>query len=204
MNTPMDMVRSYFGSSGRRVGLRGLVALLCLLALPARFLWASSGTEGASFLDIPVGAGPAALGSAYTPLATNAYAPVWNPAGLGMLSGNEMAGQHVSYLESMHYEFLSFVHPFDKSHESNVHRGLGFSVQYLGSGDIDRTDVVNNVPVNNGDPIGTFSSYFASYNLSYGQTLTDQLALGLTGKMIRAKIDDVSASAYAADLAGLY
>ena len=187
----------------KKQSLAAIMAVLGLLGNPSKS-HGSTGTEGASFLDIPVGAGPAALGSAYTPLATNAYAPVWNPAGLGMLSGNEVAGQHLSYLESMHYEFLSFVHPFDKSHESNVHRGLGFSVQYLGSGDIDRTDVVNNVPVNNGDPIGTFSSYFASYNLSYGQTLTDQLALGLTGKMIRAKIDDVSASAYAADLAGLY
>jgi len=187
----------------KKQSLAAIMAVLSLLGNPSKS-HGSTGTEGASFLDIPVGAGPAALGSAYTPLATNAYAPVWNPAGLGMLSGNEVAGQHLSYLESMHYEFLSFVHPFDKSHESNVHRGLGFSVQYLGSGDIDRTDVVNNVPVNNGDPIGTFSSYFASYNLSYGQTLTDQLALGLTGKMIRAKLDDVSASAYAADLAGLY
>src|SRR5439155_24733072 len=109
MNTPMDMVRSYFESSGRRVGIRGLAALLCLLALPARFLCASSGTEGASFLDIPVGAGPAALGSAYTPLATNAYAPVWNPAGLGMLSGIEVAVQRLSNFKPIHYEFLSFV-----------------------------------------------------------------------------------------------
>src|SRR6266704_1716444 len=115
--------------------LRG-IAILGLMCKSVS-LWASSGTEGASFLDIPVGAGPAALGSAYTALATNAYAPVWNPAGLGMLSGNELAGQHLSYLDSMHYEYMSFVHPFDKSHESNVHRGLGFSVQYLGSGDID-------------------------------------------------------------------
>src|ERR1700730_3418214 len=92
--------------------------------------YASSGTEGASFLDIPVGAGPAALGSAYTALATNAYAPVWNPAGLGMLSDNEMAGQHLSYLESMHYEFLSFVHPLDKFRDSDAHRGIGASIQY--------------------------------------------------------------------------
>src|SRR5258705_9841445 len=97
---------------------------------------ASTGTEGASFLDIPVGAGPAALGSAYTPLATNAYAPVWNPAGLGMLSGNEVAAQHLSYLESMHYEFMSFVHPLDKNIGSEVHRGIGVSIQYLGSGNI--------------------------------------------------------------------
>src|SRR6266478_4087971 len=125
-------------------------------------VWAGAGTEGASFLDIPVGAGPAALGSAYTALATNAYAPVWNPAGLGMLSGNEVAAQHLSYLESMHYEYLSFVHPFDKAQTSDVHRGIGFSVQYLGSGDINRTDIVPGsnppTPVNNGDPIGTFSS----------------------------------------------
>jgi hypothetical protein len=160
-------------------------------------LWASSGTEGASFLDIPVGAGPAALGSAYTALATNAYAPVWNPAGLGMLTANELAGQHLSYLESMHYEFMSFVHPFNQPSDSGVHRGLGFSVQYLGSGNIAGTD-------EQGASIGDFSSSYASYNLSYGQTITDNLSVGVTGKTIRASIQDVSASAYAADLGALY
>src|ERR1035437_9388035 len=80
---------------------------------------ASSGTEGASFLDIPVGAGPAALGSAYTALATNAYAPTWNPAGLARLSGTEVAAQHLSYLESMNYEYLSFVHPLKPADSGN-------------------------------------------------------------------------------------
>lgn len=180
----------------RKTGVLVPVFLLLIsnFVLP---LHAASGTEGASFLDIPVGAGPAALGSAYTALATNAYAPVWNPAGLASLTGNEMAAQHVSYLDTIHYEFLSFVHPFDKSRDSDTHRGIGFSMQYLGSGNIAGTDQT-------GAPTGDFSSYFASYNLSYGQSLTDRLAVGATGKMIKAKIDDVSASAYAADLAGLY
>ncbi len=166
---------------------------------------AAAGTEGASFLDIPVGAGPAALGSAYTSLATNAYAPVWNPAGLGSLTGNEIGAQHLAYLDSIHYEFLSFVHPLGAAHGSETHRGIGFSVQYLGSGTIDRTDVnTDGSLVNGGNPIGTFSSYYASYNLSYGQTVTDKLSLGVTGKMIRAKIDDVSAGAFAGDVGGLY
>lgn len=165
-------------------------------------LQASSGTEGASFLDIPVGAGPAAMGSAYTALATNAYAPTWNPAGLGRLSGTEVAAQHLSYLESMNYEYLSFVHPFDNPHESSTHRGIGFSVQYLGSGDINRTNIDSGG--NLIDNQGSFSSRYASYNLSYGQTLNEKFAVGVTGKMISAKIDDVSASAYAADLAALY
>ena len=37
-----------------------IVGVVCQ-SIPA---WAGAGTEGASFLDIPVGAGPAALGSA--------------------------------------------------------------------------------------------------------------------------------------------
>ena len=78
-------------------------------------------------------------------------------------------------------------------------------MQYLGSGDIDRTDIDSSGnAVNGGNPIGTFSSHFAAYNLSYGQTLTEKLAVGLTGKLINAKIDDVSANAYAADLGALY
>src|SRR5438477_5064098 len=159
-----------------RLDMKKILSGIAMLGVVCQSVpaWAGAGTEGASFLDIPVGAGPAALGSAYTALATNAYAPVWNPAGLGMLSGNEMAGQHVSYLESMHYEFLSFVHPFDKSRDSDTHRGIGASVQYLGSGDITRTDIDSGGAFNT-NTTGTFSSYFASYNLSYGQTVTDKL-----------------------------
>src|SRR5262249_36258755 len=161
------------------------------LALPLRAL-GSSGTEGASFLDIPVGAGPAAMGSAYTALATNAYAPVWNPAGLAQLTGTEISAQHLSYIESMNYEFMSFVHPLRKNRDSGTQRGIGFSVQYLGSGDIDRTKIDGSGnPVNGGDPTGSFSSSFASYNVSYGQSMSEKVALGVTGKMIHAKIDDV-------------
>src|ERR1017187_14877 len=181
---------------------RTLVVLLACVIVGPQSLHASAGTEGAAFLDIPVGAGPAAMGSAYTALASNAYAPTWNPAGLARLSGNEVAAQHLSYLESMNYEYLSFVHPFDKDRESDTRRGIGFSIQYLGSGDINRTDIDPRGNLINNQ--GTFSSHYASYNLSYGQTLTDKLAVGLTGKLINASIDNVSANAYAGDLGALY
>src|SRR5258708_2358809 len=136
-----------------------VVFAACLAAVR---LQASSGTEGAAFLDIPVGAGPAAMGSAYTALATNAYAPTWNPAGLGFADVSGLAAQHLSYLESIHYEYLSYVQPLPDSHENSTHRALGFSAQYLGSGDIQGTDIT-------GTSIGTFSSHYGSYNFSYGQ-----------------------------------
>jgi hypothetical protein len=152
---------------------------------------ASSGTEGASFLDIPVGAGPAALGSAYSAMASDAYAPTWNPGGLGLIDSNQFAAQHLAYLGSIHYEFASFVHPLGNG------RALGASIQYLGSGGMAGTDMY-------GNPTGDFSAHYAAYSLAYGQKVGDKLSLGVTGKMINAQISDVSANAYAFDLGSMY
>ena len=137
------------------------------------------------------------MGSAYSALATDAYAPTWNPGGLGFLNDTEFAAQHLSYLDSIHYEYFSLVHPLATSLLPSMHGGLGFSMQYLGSGDITQTD-------NNGNFLGSYTSHWASYNFSYGQGLSDKLALGITGKWINAGIADVSANAYAVDFGGLY
>ncbi len=152
---------------------------------------ASSGTEGASFLDIPVGGRPAALGSSYSALASDAYAPVWNPAGLGLLATPELAGMHLSYLETISDEFISYVHPLGHG------RSLGIAGQYLNPGDSKGTDDF-------GNPTGDFSGHFAAYSLAYGQTLTDRLSFGLTGKIIDAKIADASAHAYAFDAGAMF
>jgi hypothetical protein len=154
-------------------------------------LLASSGTEGASFLDIPVGAGPAALGSAYSALATDAYATTWNPGALGRVDSNQLAGQHLSYLESINYEYLSFVHPLGKG------RTLGAAIQYLGSGDIPETNLA-------GDTIGQFNAHYGAYSLAYGQTINSKLSLGITGKVINAKLAEVGATAYAVDFGSHY
>jgi hypothetical protein len=166
--------------------------IYCLLStFAAPRLWAAAGTEGASFLNIPVGAGPAALGSAYTALATDAYAPVYTPAGLGFLQSAQVAGQHLTYLGSAHDEYAGGVLPL------RAGDGLGASVQYLGAGPIDATDV-------NGNAIGDFSASFASYNLSYGRRIGEQLSWGATAKWIHAKLSDVSANAMAGDLGVMY
>jgi hypothetical protein len=173
-----------------------LFSAFCFLISPLT-AYASSGSEGASFLNIPVGAGPAALGSAYSALAANAYAPVYNPAGLGFVDEAEVAGQHLSYLESTHDEFLSFVKPLPKTFGSENYRSVGVSAQYFGSGDMTQTDL-------NDSHIGTFSSHYGSYTLSYGQLLNPRLSLGISGKWINAAIADVSANAFAADLGAMY
>jgi hypothetical protein len=189
----MDIVASL--SFPRRMG--GWIVLCPLLALflacPSN-LQAAAGTEGATFLNIPVGAGPASLGGAYSALASDAYAPNWNPAGLGLVDGPQIAAQHLDYLAQSHYEFLSGVYPLSTS---GPRRAVGASVQYLGSGAMTGTD-------DQANPTGDFSSYYAAYNLSYGQTWGRKLSLGVTGKLIHARLDDVTASAYAVDLGTLF
>src|SRR5439155_86286 len=86
-----------------------------------------------------------ASSSASTAQATDVYAPVWNPAGLGFLSGLEFTGTHLSYLGPVYYEHASVVVPVGKNHETNAApAGLGASVQYLGTGNIDARDAAGN------------------------------------------------------------
>ena len=202
---------SLWGKKRLFAGVTLATSFLSFLVVFPKPLRAAPGTEAASFLDIPVGAEPASLGAAYTALANNAYAPVYNPAGLGFAPSNEIAGQHLSYLESINYEFLSFIHPLshDQACEAGnqavpdiapkVCRGsaIGVSAQYLGTGSMVGTDI-------SGKTTGDFSTHFASYNLAYGRTVTDRLSLGITGKMIEAKIDNVGAQAFAGDAGAMY
>jgi hypothetical protein len=173
--------------------MRSKITLLFvpILLLLTGFSHAATGAEGAAFLDIPVGAEPAALGGAYSTQATNAYAPSWNPGGLGRIESAQLAAQHLSYLESINYESMSLAYPFQSG------RALGFAVQYLGSGSVAGTDAA-------GNSIGNFSGHYAAYELAYGQSVTDRLSLGVTGKIIDAAISNVSASAYALDFGSLY
>ncbi len=167
------------------------------LVLPGLFLclqqlWAATGTESASFLDIPVGAAPASLGGAYTALAMDAYAPTYNPGGLAFLPSNQISGQHLSYLDSLNYEYASFGIPL-----ATKYGGLGGAVQYLGAKDFQGTDHF-------GSTTNDFSAHYGAYTLAYGLPLTDRWGLGLAGKFIEAKLENVSGSAYAADIGMLY
>jgi hypothetical protein len=152
---------------------------------------AGAGTEGASFLEIPVGGRPAALAGAYSALATDAYAPVWNPAGLGFLKDIELATTHLSYLDGIGYEFIGLAGQLSPG------RSLGASVQYLHTGTLQGLDA-------SGNPASEFTVSYGAYSLAYGQTLGDDLSLGVTGKFISGQIDGSSAHAWTADLGAMY
>jgi hypothetical protein len=172
------------------VGLLHAAAILCL-GLLSRPTWAGgNGTTAASFLELPTGAGPAALGGAYSTQA-DVYAPDWNPAALGFLESTQIAGQHLSYVESIHFETLQAVHP--------VHRGwgLGASVRYLGSGDMPKLDL-------EGESRGDFSFSHSAVSLATGHRIGSRLAFGAGLRWIHGKLDAVQADAYSATFGSLF
>src|SRR5258708_9989301 len=99
-----------------------VISFLAIFFIFPQSALSSSGTEGASFLDIPVGGAPAALGSAYTAQANDVYAPMWNPGGLGFLHSTEFTGTHLNYLAPVSYEFAGLVIPFEKEAEGDPSR----------------------------------------------------------------------------------
>lgn len=151
---------------------------------------AASGTEGAAFLDIPAGGRPAALAGAYSALASDAYAPVWNPAGLGFIPGAQLAAMHADYDDIGGYEFASFVHPLGRG-------GLGVSAQYFHADRASSLDL-------NGNQLGTHSSYYGAYSLAYGYAFNEKLSLGAAAKLIDARLADASARTGAGDAGALY
>jgi len=174
-----------------RVGPATRLCLLFAALAMAAPSWSSTGTEGASFLDLPVGARPVAMGSAYAALATDAYAPTYNPAGLGFVKASQLAGMHQIYVEDTSFEFASFVHPLSGK------GALGAAIQYFMPGSLTGRDA-------NGNPIGDISGSYGAYSLAYGQALSEQLSLGVAGKLIHASIDGISGNAYGGDVGVMY
>ena len=168
---------------------RGLF-ILCFFFCQATVQAASgSGTEGASFLNIPVGARPAALGSAYAP-----------PPRMRMLPSGTPAAWDLPIARSWPASISLTSNPF-------IMNTWGLSIPSatavpweFPSSTWDRA--ISALRTSNS--LGSYSAHYVAYSLAYGQKLGDKFSLGLTGKIINAKISDVSATAYAFDLGSLY
>lgn len=164
------------------------IALIAAIALPMGApcgYAASAGSTGAAFLELPVGARPEAMGSAYSAVSQDAYAPLWNPAGLAGVRHPELAATHLIHIEETASEFVGFAMPLPHQ------QGVGATVQYFRPGTIDGRD-------ENDQSIGDIKGYGAAMTLAYAVKLGSILSLGVSGKVLQYKIDDVTASAYAA------
>lgn len=141
------------------------------------------------FLALDANARAAALGGAYTALASDSNALQYNPAGLGRMRHHEVTLMHNSYVGGVNHEHLGLA----------SRAGLGASVNYLSFGSIPRTTISQPSP---SPTLGDFGLSDLSAAVGYGRTLGRGVSAGAAYKYIRESADDVRASGHAFD-AGL-
>ncbi len=142
----------------------------------------AQGTASAIFLLISPGARAGGMGEAQVAVANDSYASYWNPAGLAFQKGVEISGMHVNWLpglvNDMYYDFLAIRVP-----APSYYGVVGGHIIYLDAGKQTWTD-------DQGNELGTFSTYFTAAALSYATMLSDNSSIGFNFKVVYQHLAD--------------
>ncbi|MDE2293502.1 MAG: PorV/PorQ family protein [Elusimicrobia bacterium] len=162
--------------------------LAAALAAPCAAATGTAGADPFAFLALDANARPVALGGAYTALASDANALLYNPGGLGLVRAHEATFMHNQYFAGITQDYAAFA----------SRGGWSASINHLGLGKVPRTTL------SNPDGDGTVSYSDLALEGGYGHALTDSLSVGAGVKYIRESFDIVGIQAYALDLGALY
>lgn len=153
-----------------------------------------NGTAGAQELLIPVGARGLAFNGAYIAGLEGIEAIYYNPAGVGFSkSGTEAMFSHMNYIADIGVSFAAVTTSFEGLGT------IGFSVKTLEFGDIPVTTIEN--PYGTG---ATFSPSFVTLGLTYANSLTDRIRVGININVVTEKIMRTSATGLSFDVGVQY
>ena len=152
----------------------GLIALAVLLA-PVCF----AGVNAAPHLGMGSGARALGLGGAFTAVANDATATIWNPAGLPAVNDLTVTLASAPMSLDRKHSFIGLIKKVGKG-------GLGLSVINAGVDDITSYD-------KNGVRTGSFNQNSNAFALSYGHHL-GVVAIGASGRMYMDSFGDHSST----------
>ncbi len=182
------------------------ISLFCVFLLFASCLSVYSDTEdggdAGAFLKNGVGVRPISMGKAFAAVADDAHAGYWNPAGLAMLNTKQLSAM---YSNPMNYAFIGDAgvkdigyHTVSLAFPTERFGSIGLNLAYLSVGNI---EVVEDASGPTGD---TFGNNEMGVILSYANSVTDQMYMGLNLKFIRQTVWEEEASGMGLDLGALY
>ena len=171
-----------------------LVLVLALLMAAPGYSQVKAGTAGAGFLEMGVTARGLAMADALLPIADDASALYYNPAGLRLLEGTQVSASHNDYFVGTAQEWIGVTHAFPEQLLT-----LGASLTYFNSGMMDETTPGAS------DGTGREFNYTAmAFGVSAAQQLTNKFSVGLTLKYLQQDVMDYSATGWAADVGTYY
>ena len=168
-----------------------LLACAALLLAPAASAQVVL-TTAVPFLQIEPDSRASGMGMTGVAIADNAYAAFWNPAGLAEQTGTEISFTHAPWLPALGAD-LSYEHLTAK-HSLGSLGTVGGHLTYFDLGTQQATDDQGNV-------LNDFSSYEFALGASYGKEVTENLSVGVGGRLIYSNltggqtVDNASTSA---------
>jgi len=127
------------------------------------------------------------MSDAYTAVAEGADAAYWNPAGLSFVEGGQIMLGHFSWYQDLNIEQGAVAYSVG---ENITIAGL---MTYLSYGTMEGFDL-------EGNSTGQLNAYDWVGTIAVGYQATDKLSIGLSGKYVLQQLDDISGSAFVADL----
>lgn len=151
------------------------------------------GTSGAQFLQIPVGARPAAMGGAYTAHASDAAALFWNPAGMVHVPAHDVLFSHTEWWATVRLNHAAYVYTMEDV------GSFGASLTVLS---MDKMEITTEL-----EPEGTgqfFDAQDMMIGVSFARRLTEDFSTGVTIKYVSQRIWNETAGGFAFDVGTQY
>lgn len=175
--------------------VRGLVVIWlgCFFSAGASAATTGGGTSAGEFLRLGTGARGPAMGDAFTAAADGVSSLHYNPANLGRVEQTEVEASYQNLVLGSGLGQIGAAIP------RGERRGWGLSVTYVEYGATNRTTLSTTGGAASAVRAGTFDGHDIAAGVSYGRGLGDW-GLGATARVVSSRIDDASATAFAADL----
>jgi hypothetical protein len=175
------MFQRHLALPARRIAFVAAVTLAVAAANSAH-----ADPAGFAFLKVPAGARASAMGGAYASVADGAEGAWWNPAALEGAKGVQIVANHYEYFADLRQEQFAVAGRMFGG-------GVSASLRALYSEPIPERDAIGNL-------LGTFGSHDLEFALGYGAAISTGLRLGGTMQVLRERIADNSATAWAVSL----
>jgi len=161
-----------------------------LILIPSFVCYASgAGTTAAEFLKIGVGARAAAMGEAFTAVASDGTSLYWNPAGLAEIERAEISAMYNMHFQAINQGYLSLAFP-------SLGGTAGLGANYVDMGRIEGRDEY-------GNPTGNFRASDIHLFAGYADKFKN-ISWGITVGWLRDKIENDTKTTFLGNIGLLY
>lgn len=152
----------------------------------------NAGSTAGAMLRLGGGAAGPAMGDAYTASARGVSSLYYNPGGLGFTDRAEVEAMYQRLVLDIGQGQIGFVHPL------NDKTTWGLGVSYLDYGRTSRVTLSD--IINSNIPSSSFGGQDILVTGALGREFNENFAIGVAAKVFHQEIDNISATAVAADI----